>query len=527
MEGQGRLKGFMFANVLLRRTVLGSTAVRSCSAPAQLYAARRMLSDQRLVAAVHDVGPKVRYTAHDVGGVPELLDAPLPEEKPMQPWELECHALFAILSKDGILKTDMLRRAVESLPLHAHEEWGYYERWSAAMANLLREEGHLQPGQLEAELVADDDGATEESPPRFAPGDAVLVRREELRRTAWRAPHLRTPGYIFGCHGLIERHCGAFADPSLLAFGVRPVGQQHLYRVRFRQSDLWPEQLDELDDTVDVEIYESWLEPVPAEGMHERPRETVMRHLDGAAPPHASGADCAGAPGAKHGHVHAPDDDDGHAHEHGHDHMSRTEAERVAIAAEGEPRPGERVHAALVRICLQRGLVHRERLRAVMSAIETAGVELHGARLVARAWADSAFRQRLLANGNAAALELGIVASNPNAPTELCVVASDAHVHNLIVCTLCSCYPAALLGPSPTWYKSRSYRARAVRRPRELLRNEFGLEVPANVALRVHDSTADLRYMVLPARPPGTEGWSEEQLRNLVTRDGMLGVAKV
>jgi nitrile hydratase len=211
-----------------------------------------MLSDQRLVAAVHDVGPKVRYTAHDVGGVPELLDAPLPEEKPMQPWELECHALFAILSKDGILKTDMLRRAVESLPLHAHEEWGYYERWSAAMANLLREEGHLQPGQLEAELVADDDGATEESPPRFAPGVAVLVRREELRRTAWRAPHLRTPGYIFGCHGLIERHCGAFADPSLLAFGVRPVGQQHLYRVRFRQSDLWPEQPDELDDTVDV-----------------------------------------------------------------------------------------------------------------------------------------------------------------------------------------------------------------------------------------------------------------------------------
>jgi nitrile hydratase len=84
-----------------------------------------------------------------------------------------------------------------------------------------------------------------------------------------------------------------------------------------------------------------------------------------------------------------------------------------------------------------------------------------------------------------------------------------------------------LRGPSPTWYKSRSYRARAVRRPRELLRNEFGLEVPANVALRVHDSTADLRYMVLPARPPGTEGWSEEQLRNLVTRDGMLGVAKV
>lgn len=162
-----------------------------------------------------------------------------------------------------------------------------------------------------------------------------------------------------------------------------------------------------------------------------------------------------------------------------------------------------------------------------MSAIETAGIQLHGAKLVARAWSDPAYAARLLADGNAAAAELGIVASNPNAPTELCVVASDARTHNLIVCTLCSCYPAALLGPSPTWYKSRSYRARAVRRPRQLLRDEFGLEVPEGVALRVHDSTADLRYMVLPPRPPGTEGWPEERLRSLVTRDGMLGCAVV
>ena len=102
---------------------------------------------------------------------------------------------------------------------------------------------------------------------------------------------------------------------------------------------------------------------------------------------------------------------------------------------------------------------------------------------------------------------------------------NDAEVHNLVVCTLCSCYPAALLGPSPSWYKSRAYRAQAVRQPRVLLRDTFGLNIPDDVALRVHDSTADLRYLVIPRRPEDTEGWSEERLRELVTRAGMLGCA--
>ena len=192
-----------------------------------------------------------RNEHHDVGGALDLLSQPLPKDAPTLPWELECHALFAILSSDGVLKTDMLRRGIESLPLHAHEEWSYYERWvvrtasilreaalrcalqtdsaaprapsqSAAMASLLREVGHIAPGELEAELVADDlpPNDTVGSAPRFSVGDRVVVRREERRRTAWRAPHLRTPGYIFGCTGIIERHAGDFADPSLLAFGV-------------------------------------------------------------------------------------------------------------------------------------------------------------------------------------------------------------------------------------------------------------------------------------------------------------------
>jgi nitrile hydratase len=121
-------------------------------------------------------------------------------------------------------------------------------------------------------------------------------------------------------------------------------------------------------------------------------------------------------------------------------------------------------------------------------------------------------------------MEIGIQTSNPNAPTVLSVVENTPEVHNLVVCTLCSCYPSGLLGLSPSWYKSSEFRSRAVREPRSVLQ-EFGTSVPQGQTIRVHDSTADHRYLVLPQRPVGTEDWSEEQLRRLVTRDSMIGVS--
>ncbi|ABG05244.1 nitrile hydratase, alpha subunit [Rubrobacter xylanophilus DSM 9941] len=145
----------------------------------------------------------------------------------------------------------------------------------------------------------------------------------------------------------------------------------------------------------------------------------------------------------------------------------------------------------------------------------------NGARLVARAWVDPEFRRRLLADTKAAALELGIDASGP---VEFVVVENTPEVHNLIVCTLCSCYPRAILGRPPDWYKSFEYRSRAVREPRAVMR-EFGHEPPEGVRVAVHDSTADVRYMVLPMRPEGTEGMSEEELAALVTRDSLIGVS--
>lgn len=171
------------------------------------------------------------------------------------------------------------------------------------------------------------------------------------------------------------------------------------------------------------------------------------------------------------------------------------------------------------------GIFTERQLDGAIEAFLTHAQPANGARIVAHAWVDPAFRARLLDDGNAAVGELGIDLSHW-APVKLRVVANDAQRHNLIVCTLCSCYPIALLGPSPSWYKSDAYRARTVREPRSVLA-EFGISLPDDVAITVWDSTAEVRYMVLPQRPRGTDDASEEELRALVTRNGMIGTTLV
>ncbi|KAL3935723.1 MAG: hypothetical protein SGARI_002854 [Bacillariaceae sp.] len=156
--------------------------------------------------------------------------------------------------------------------------------------------------------------------------------------------------------------------------------------------------------------------------------------------------------------------------------------------------------------------------------LELAGEKLNGATLVAKAWTDPVFKERLLQDPAKGANELGIQTSNPNAPTVLTVVENTPDIHNLVVCTLCSCYPSGLLGVAPSWYKSSAFRSRAVREPKRVL-EDFGTTLPAGKKIRVHDSTADHRYLVLPERPSNTEGWSEEELRPLITRDTMIGTS--
>jgi nitrile hydratase len=175
---------------------------------------------------------------------------------------------------------------------------------------------------------------------------------------------------------------------------------------------------------------------------------------------------------------------------------------------------------ALESLLLEKDVLSKPEVQDKISYME-ARSPANGAKLVARAWVDDEFKELLLSDGKAAASTLGM---DPEHPAEFIVVENTPEVHNLIVCTLCSCYPRAILGRPPDWYKSFEYRSRAVREPRAVMR-EFGFDLPEHVEVLVHDSTADVRYMVLPMRPSGTEGLDEQELARLVTRDSLVGVS--
>ncbi|MBB5045758.1 nitrile hydratase [Rhodopseudomonas rhenobacensis] len=192
-----------------------------------------------------------------------------------------------------------------------------------------------------------------------------------------------------------------------------------------------------------------------------------------------------------------------HAHSHDHSELSATEL-RVR---------------ALETILVEKGYVDPKALDLLIETYETKVGPRNGARVVARAWSDPAYHARLMENATAAVAELGYQGRQGE---HLVAVENTATLHNMVVCTLCSCYPWPVLGLPPVWYKSAPYRSRAVKEPRAVLR-EFGVTLPAHSEVRVWDSTAEIRYLVLPLRPAGTEGWSEERLAELVTRDSMIG----
>lgn len=177
------------------------------------------------------------------------------------------------------------------------------------------------------------------------------------------------------------------------------------------------------------------------------------------------------------------------------------------------------MEVTLRELLVEKGLITEEQVQREVEEMRGRSPD-RGARVVAKAWTDPEYKKRLLSNGTAACEELGLEIP----ALKLVAVENTPEVHNAIVCTLCSCYPRVLLGLPPEWYKSRNYRSRMVREPRAVLA-EFGLVIPEKVQIRVHDSTADMRYLVLPMRPAGTEGWSEERLAKLVTRDSMIGVS--
>ena len=211
--------------------------------------------------------------------------------------------------------------------------------------------------------------------------------------------------------------------------------------------------------------------------------------------------------------MHDGHDDHDHHHGHGHNHPH----DPIEVP-DGAGHYELMVHA-IKELLIEKGVISADDIRKTLEFMDTRTPAL-GAKVVAKAWTDPAFKKRLMEDGTKAVAELGI----PMGDAELIVVENTKDTHNVVVCTLCSCYPRTVLGLPPDWYKSRNYRSRVVVEPRAVLK-EFGTAVPDDVTVRVHDSNADMRYLVLPMRPPGTEGWSEDRLAGLVTRDCMVGVA--
>ena len=198
--------------------------------------------------------------------------------------------------------------------------------------------------------------------------------------------------------------------------------------------------------------------------------------------------------------------------------------EHVDTAGSGDYTPGyyEILERSIAELLVEKGRIGADEIRREIDNLDSRTPAL-GARVVARAWCDPEFKSRLLADGRAACETLGISSYED---TELIVLENTDAVHNLVVCTLCSCYPRAILGLPPDWYKLKPYRARAVKEPRALL-EEFGTFIPEDVAIHVSDATAQVRYLVLPRQPPGTHHLTEEQLAGLVTRDSMIGVTQL
>ncbi|MEQ1613155.1 MAG: nitrile hydratase subunit alpha [Hyphomicrobiaceae bacterium] len=219
-------------------------------------------------------------------------------------------------------------------------------------------------------------------------------------------------------------------------------------------------------------------------------------------------------------HSHDHDDHD-HDHEHPHGHSHGTpHAPPQKDHDTGPATPYEVLERAMRELLIEKGVLTSREIADQIDLMDSRSPAL-GAKVVARAWTDAAFKARLIADTRATLAEIGI---DIGQLAEFRVIENTATVHNVVVCTLCSCYPKMLLGVPPAWYKSLAYRSRTVAAPREVL-SEFGVELPHGTEVRVHDSTADLRYIVLPEQPAGTEGWSAEALEAIVTRDCMIGTA--
>uniref|UniRef100_A0A6B2L404 nitrile hydratase n=1 Tax=Arcella intermedia TaxID=1963864 RepID=A0A6B2L404_9EUKA len=416
----------------------------------------------------------------------------LVEKHALDHWEKQIDALYFVMTEKGLLNLHVFRRCIESLEDSVYRSASYFERWAFGLSQVLLEKGAILQGEIDERMGTFEKADLQ---PQFKVGDKVRVKYENYA-TRWRKPHLRTPGYIFGKEGVIERYCGIFEDPEKHAFWVSTQATQPLYRVRFNQKTVWPKYEGPEQDTIDLEITQNWLLPI-----EETPTAPLNQHKQD-----------------HHEHDHGHDHDH-EGEEHDHVHQKRQEIEQNALNNEKLETALVRLAKVLIDLVLEKKIASIEEINAHIEHLDKLEETPLGAVLVAKAWTDPQFKADLLSNARNAAAKLNI-----EIKVITTVVENTDKVHNVVVCTLCSCYPKYLMGRPPSWYKSRSYRSRVVINPREVLK-EFGTVIPEDVAIRVHDSNADLRYLVIPKRPQGTENWTQEELIKIITRDSMIGAS--
>jgi len=450
------------------------------------------------IASLASIAP-FRMGPRDVGAIePAIhgrinLDDVVPEV-----WELQIHAIMGIVFHEKILMHVDFVNEFRNLDFlftdESYEEATYYGVYTCALARLAVA-NNLVPKAVLDRQFGFPHGSQQVL---FLKHDHVTVRAEKHGYRCFK-PFTRTPGYIHGMTGVIVEYLGSFSDPMLATFVSGAQQVVPLYRVRF-SSETIQAHTDEATDTFEVDVFQNWLEATPGSV-----RTTVER-------PPSYGDAC-------------PVKFDGSWHRIHSSRKGFDEYSRSVPCPQSRFKPlGEALVASLVEcnvFSAQKLAQATEKLAWSFSDAAAGDAR----KLVVRAWLDISFRQLLLSEPTRALACLGISNHTIQGPdTSLIVLENTEHVHHVVVCTLCSCYPVSIMGNPPAWYRSASFRARVMQEPRTVL-SEFGMQI-TQPEIRVHDSTANLRYMVLPLMPVGATHLAEADLAALVTRDSLIGVGR-
>eukprot|EP01084_Bolivina_argentea_P318076 551543_1 len=415
-------------------------------------------------------------------------------------YEKKIDSLLLVLAYKfkGYVTTHETRRVWETLPQSTYLFISYYEEWTFAIIQLClihhlftEKELHLK---LNEYLIQNKKQIKESQKQKFKKNDYVRIRNVGdiiIRSKNWRnflaipkLIHHRIPKYAQNKCGKIIQYIDSFDDPKLEAFGIRG---DNIPKIPCYRVELDTNNNDK--HTVTLDVLQHWLQ-------HECPQ-------------------------SEHDETHE------HEHEHEHEHKSIAQIKQEAVERETTLSPYEILADIAINLLIEKKVITMKELREQIERVDAQQHANFGADIVIRAWKDSKFKNRLI-NDTMNVLHENGYDTGIGEPCVLRIVENKNDLHNLICCTLCSCYPRNILGIPPDWYKHKKFRSMAVSKPRELLKDEFGLIIPDNMKLKVHDSNNEVRYMILPheSQIPNWKYMKEEELKKLITRDMLIGVAR-